>query len=252
MPVAPYVAQLKVLLQDPSAAHSAALVNMLRVEPELSRQARPLLSVDPVFANAYRAQHPGADYEYHNTAMPMPRAIKSPGNLDSLLRIVQDAAHQYRSLKAMGDGYGFANAAFTPDWLVHCLGLDAMLPLEDDTFLPSAPAGLVRFQAGITFAKLTAALATSGRAVLQQPGFQDLTFMGCASAGGHGSGLSMAGISSQIDAIELVTLNDSNRVRLVRIERTKGLTDPSKWRARYSAPTFDLVQDDGQIGRAHV
>ena len=122
-----------------------------------------------------------------------------------------------------------------------------MLPLEDDTFVKDAPAAesLVRFQAGITFEKLSAHLARSGRAVLQQPGFQGLTFMGCASTGGHGSGLSLQGISSQIEAVELITLNESNQPRLVRIERTKGLTDLPKWRARYRAPTFEIVQDDG-------
>ena len=250
MPVPQYVAQLKAMLQSPSAANSAALVNMLRAEPDLGRQARPQLVVDPVFANAFRVAQPGLDYEYHNVSMPMPRAIKSPTNLDTLLRTVQDGANQYRSLKAMGDGWGFANAVFTPDWLVHCLGLDDVLPLEDDTFLPTAPAAntLVRFQAGITFAKLSAALATTGRAVLQQPGFQDLTYLGCASVGGHGSGLSIQGISSQIEAVELVTLNDSNQVRLVRIARSPAsgaLSDPTKWRARYPAPTFDIVQDDG-------
>ncbi len=247
MPVPQYVAELNVMLQAPNAATSASLVNMLRVEPDLGRQAHPLLARDPTFAAAYRVLEPGADYEYHNVKMPMPRAIKSPTNLDTLMRAVGEGATQYRSLKAMGDGWGFANAAFTPDWLIHCLQLDDVLPLEEDTFATGAPAAqtLVRFQGGITFEKLSAHLAQSGRAVLQQPGFQSLTYMGCASAGGHGSGLSIQGISSQIEAVELVTLNESNQARLVRIERTAGLTDVSRWQARYPAPTFEIVQDDG-------
>ena len=247
MPVPQYVAELNVMLQAPNAASSASLVKMLRDEPDLGRQTRPLLVRDPTFAPAYRVLQPAADYEYHNVNMPMPRAIKSPNNLDTLMRAVQDGATQYRTLKAMGDGWGFANAVFTPDWLVHCIGLDDVLPLEEDTFLPTAPApeALVRFQAGITFAKLNASLAQNHRALLQQPGFQDLTYMGCASAGGHGSGLSIQGISSQMEAVELVTLNDANQVRLVRIERTKGITDQTKWRLKYPAPTFDIVQDDG-------
>lgn len=247
MPVSAYVATLEAMLSNPNADTSAQLVRQLQAEPDLGRQARPELVRNPAFAPAYRVLQPGADYEYHNVKMPMPRAIKSPANLDTLLRLVQDAASQYRSLKAMGDGWGFANAAFTPDWLVHCIGLDDLLPLEDDTFRPGAPSAseLVRFQSGVTFTKLSAYLGPQGRAVLQQPGFQDLTFVGCASAGGHGSGLSLQGISSQIEALELVTLNDANQARLVRLERTAGLSDPAKWRARYPPPTFDLVQDDG-------
>lgn len=247
MPVSNYVATLEAMLSNPTADTSTQLVRQLQAEPEVGRQARPELVRNPAFAPAYRVLQPGADYEYHNVKMPMPRAIKSPTNLDGLLRLVQDAASQYRSLKAMGDGWGFANAAFTPDWLVHCIGLDDILPLEDDTFRAGAPpaSSLVRFQSGVTFTKLSAYLGPQGRAVLQQPGFQDLTYVGCASAGGHGSGLSLQGISSQIEALELVTLNDANQARLVRIERTAGLSDPAKWRARYPPPTFDLVQDDG-------
>jgi L-gulono-1,4-lactone dehydrogenase len=247
MPLPQYLDELKVMLQTPNANSSANLVNMLRAEPELGRQAHPVLVQDPLFAPAYRVHQPGADYEYHNVRMPMPRAIRSPRNLDTLLRTVEEGAAQFRTLKAMGDGWGFANAAFTPDWLVHCIGLDDVLPLEDDTFLPSAPPTetLVRFQSGVTFAQLSAHLAKTNRAVLQQPGFGELTFVGCASAGGHGSGLSLQGISSQLEAVELVTLNEQNQARLVRVERTQGLSDPAKWRARYPAPTFELVQDDG-------
>lgn len=247
MPLSAYVDQLKAMLSNPNPDTSAALVRALHEEPDLGRAARPELVRDPTFAPAYRALQPGADYEYHNTKMPMPRAIKSPGNLDTLLRVVQEGAAQYRSLKAMGDGWGFANAAHTPDWLVHCIGLDDVLPVEDSAFKPGAPPAseLVRFQAGMTFAKLSSYLALEGRAVVQQPGFQDLTYVGCASAGGHGSGLSLPGLSSSIEAVELVTLNDANQARLVRVERTDGLSDPAAWRQRYPPPVFDLVQDDG-------
>lgn len=241
-----YVAQLRAMQQNPSQATANTLFQMLAQNPDLARQARPALSVDPIFSAAYRVVQPGADYEYHNTHMPMPRAIKSPGNLDTLLKIVSDGAAQYRTLKAMGDGWGFANTAFTPDWLVHCIGLDKVLPLEDDLFAAGAPPAnsLVRFQSGITFDKLNAALTAQGRALWQQPGFGGLTFTGCANVGGHGSGLSLQGISSYIEAIELVTLNDANQARLVRVEPKNGLSDPAKWRARYPAPVFDLVQDD--------
>ncbi len=247
MPVVPYVSALKAMQQQPDAQQAAALFQMLRAEPDLDRQARPLLAQDAVFAPALRVLQPGANFEYHNVAMPMPRAIKNPGNLSALLDVVQQAAGAQRTLKAMGDGWGFSNAVFTPDWLVHCLGLDDVLPLEADLFAASAPPAseLVRVQAGITFEKLNAELAKTGRTVVNQPGFEKITYLGCASVGGHGSGLSLGGISTQIEAVELVTLNDFNQPRLVRVEPTQGLSDPAKWRARYPGPTFDLAQDDG-------
>lgn len=258
MPVAPYVAALHALRTQPNQANADALVNMLRAEPQLASQAKPALAVDPVWSSAYRAEQPGTEFNYHNTQMPMPRALVKPTNLDGLLATLRQAVQQVRCLKAMGDGWGFANACWTLDTLVHCVGLDDVLPLEDDLFKPGVNAAeLFRFEAGITIDKLNFELTQRGRALLQQPGFGGLSFMGCASAGGHGSGLSIMGMSGMIEAVELATLNDGNQARLVRVERSNGLTDAAKWRARYPAPTFDLVQDDGlfhaaRCGQGHL
>ena len=247
MPVPQFVTALKTLQQSPSPANAEALVALVRQEPDIVNQAKPTLVLDPVFAPTYRVAHPGVGYQHHNTNMPMPRNIVHPTNLDQLLAVVQDAGNRRRGLKAMGNGWGFANAAFTPDWLVECDLLNDVLPLEADLFLSTAPPAdsLVRFEAGITIEKLNAALATQGRTLLQQPGFGGLSYMGCASAGGHGSGLSIQGMSSQIEALELVTLDDQNRARVLRIERTAGLSDRVKWRQRYPDARFDLAQDDG-------
>ncbi|MFZ5444486.1 MAG: D-arabinono-1,4-lactone oxidase [Myxococcota bacterium] len=246
MPVQSFIAALKTMQQAPTEANAEALFAMLRKEPDLADQAKPQLVSDPAFAAAYRVAQPGADFQYHNTNMPMPRAIKRPTNLDTLVATVQGAADQFRALKAMGEGWGFANTSFTPDWLVHCADLDSVLPLEDDLFGPNAPAkgDLVRFEAGITFEKLNQYLDGQGRALMQQPGFAGLTFLGCSAMGGHGSGLGYTGLSGYIEAIELVTLDSANRARVLRIEPTKGLVDRAKWAARYPAPRFDLVQDD--------
>lgn len=246
MPVAQYLQTLRSMQQSPNATDAQALFAMLRMEPQLHHQAKPVLMVDPTFAPAYRVFDPGAAFEYHNTRMPMPRALRIPVNLDMLVRTLEEGAAQFRSFKAMGDGWGLGNAAHTSDWLVHCLGLNQMLPLESDLFAAGAPpdSDLVRVQAGITFERLNFQLAISGRTVLNQPGFKDLTYVGCASVGGHGSGRFLGGIATQIEAVELVTLNAQNQVRVIRVEPTQGLSDPAKWRARYPPPRFDLLQDD--------
>jgi L-gulono-1,4-lactone dehydrogenase len=246
MPLAPYLATLKSMKQVPNASDAQSLYSMLRSEPGLHASAKPLLVNDPDFASAFRVFDPGATFEYHNTRMPMPRAVRTPPNLDTLLAAVREAASQFRSLKAMGDGWGLGNAVHTSDWLVHCLGLNRVLPLESELYRASAPpdAELVRTQAGITFEALNEHLAQSGRTVLNQPGFKSLTYVGCASAGGHGSGRLLGGIATQIEAIELVTVNDQNQARVVRVEPTNGLSDPSLWRAKYPPPVFDLLQDD--------
>lgn len=247
MPVPQFVAALRKLATKPSSEQAEALLAMLRAEPDLAKAAKPALMIDPQFSRAYRVMAPSEQYQLNNTVMPTPRAIHRPTNLGSLFAIVEEAALRFRALKAAGDGWGFANAAATPDWLVHCVGLDDVLPLENDLHRTGAtpPGELVRFQSGITFDKLNAYLWVFGRAVMQQPGFGLLTVVGCAAAGGHGSGLSYTGISGYIEAIELMTLDDANRARLLRIEPKNGLSDPVKWAARYPAPRFELVQDDG-------
>lgn len=258
MPVPQYVAALHALRTQPNQANADALVNMLANEPLLSSQAKPVLAVDPVWSSAYRAQQPGAEFNYHNTQMPMPRALVKPTNLDGLMTELRNAVQNIRTMKAMGDGWGFANACWTLDTLIHCVGLDDVLPLEDSLFKTGVDStSLFRFEAGITIDKLNSELTQRGRALLQQPGFGGLTFMGCASAGGHGSGLAIQGMSGMIEAVELATLNDGNQVRLVRVERTNGPTDVAKWRAQYPAPTFDIVQDDGlfhaaRCGQGHL
>lgn len=258
MPVQQYVAALHALRNQPSQANADALVNMLANEPQLSSQAKPTLVVDPVWSSAYRAQQPGAEFNYHNTQMPMPRALVKPTNLDGVMTELRNAVQNLRTMKAMGDGWGFANACWTVDTLVHCVGLDDVLPLEEPLFKAGVdPTSLFRFEAGITIDKLNFELTQRGRALLQQPGFGGLTFAGCSSAGGHGSGLSIQGMSGMIEAVELATLNDGNQVRLVRVERTNGPTDVAKWRAQYPAPTFDIVQDDGlfhavRCGQGHL
>ncbi len=246
MSVDSYLAALKSMRAAPDARKAAALFKQLRADPNLARAARPTLVRDPELGAAFRVFQPGADFEHNTVRMPMPRAVKRPNNLDSLMRTVQDAGTQFRALKAMGDGWGFSNAVHTPDWLVHCFDLKDFLPLEDDLFKAGVknPSELVRFQSGVTFGELNAHLAQQGRTVLNQPGFQKLTYVGVAHVGGHGSGLSLPGISSQIEAIEYVTLNEQNQVRFLRIEPSAGLVDQAKWRQRYPPPTFDVVQDD--------
>jgi hypothetical protein len=84
VPIPQYVAALKAMQQAPTDTNADALVSMLEQEPELARAARPVLVRDATFAPAFRVLQAGADYEYHNTPIPMPRAIKSPTSLDTL------------------------------------------------------------------------------------------------------------------------------------------------------------------------
>jgi hypothetical protein len=64
-----------------------------------------------------------------------------------------------------------------------------VLPIPANELKPDADAAhLLRFEGGATIDVITKELWARGKAVLNQPGYERLTFVGTMSSGGHGSG----------------------------------------------------------------
>lgn len=246
---------------------------MLREDPELHAKAKPALRQEPNLGERLREFFMG-DFDHNNLQMDdLPWADRSPSNLDQLMYVVEASARGKRwtpstevfdcfsalaseaikppkKAKAMGDGWGFSQVAFTPGTFVRMRQLRNVLPLEDDLWRSNVTAdGRIRFQAGMTFAELNQCLARSGRTVLNQPGFQPLTFGGVMSVGGHGSGKRNGNIASQVDAVEMVHINAQGKATLTRVECPDApLADPAKWKERY--PHFNLEQSREDLFRA--
>ncbi|MGV3620770.1 MAG: D-arabinono-1,4-lactone oxidase [Archangium sp.] len=193
-----------------------------------------------------------ARYYRNNTVMDAwPQTFIYPVDEADLMNKLEVQKHVVTSFRAFGDGYGFANANITAGCSVRLTSMDKGLQLEDENFRDAVvdandwnPDDYVRVQGGITFEKLNALLANTGRTVIQQPGFNKLTVAGCSAAGGHGSGIELYGIAGYVQAIELVNFDAHKNVRVMRVEPKNGLTDPAKYAAAHPGGKHVLVQDD--------
>ncbi|MFT3711488.1 MAG: D-arabinono-1,4-lactone oxidase [Archangium sp.] len=188
-----------------------------------------------------------ARYYRHNTVMAQwPAKFLHPKNEADLLAQLEANKNAFTSFRAMGDAYGFANAAETSGCLVQMRTMNHPLAVEAENFRQDIDLDeddYFRCEAGMSFGELNTALALTNRTVSQQPGFANLTVGGCANAGGHGSGIGLYGIAGWFEAVEIAYFDAAKNVRLARVERTNGLTDPAKYAATHDAQ-HELIQND--------
>jgi hypothetical protein len=240
-----------------------AAIQALRADPEHAQRARTLLELsvrEPVQAQAARfAVEPTATttarplsldliherYDRHNLHMPdRPRTVAAPRDLTALANTLQSAADAWQPIRAIGDGYGFANTGFTRGTLIPLAShIDRLLELDRAVLCDGAePETLLQFEAGATIDQLNSHLWPRGRALYNQPGFERLTFAGTMSSGGHGSGIWTGPLSAQVVSLHLLTIDAQRRVLQVRVEPKAGITQRAKFTAKY--PGVELIQDD--------
>jgi hypothetical protein len=231
------------LIKDPGSAAKAKRVLDLSVqEPERAALARESIAPgpQPIALDIVR-EH----YNRHNLHMPeRPARVASPDTLAELLTTLQAAADAWQPIKAIGDGYGFANTGFTKGTLLPMVGnLDTILTVDTSVLRDGVNAGeLLAFEAGATIGQLNAHLWQRKLALRNQPGFERLTFVGVMSSGGHGSGIWTGPLSAQVRSLHMVTVDKNRRVVQMRVEPTEGITNKAKHDAKY--PKIELVQDD--------
>lgn len=194
---------------------------------------------------------------------PRPARDVSPHTFDALFRAVHQAAQaQGGKAKAIAGGWGFSMAGTTEGTRIRTPAYsgvsasDCLLPgafsrpFDGDPIVPDEmPGPLVRVLAGTTFGDLNASLGTL--AVVNQPGFADLTFGGVMMVGGHGSGLRRGNIASQVRSMDLITITAERKAQLVRLEPASDrITDPAAFAAKY--PDARLIADDELFNAAKV
>src|SRR5262249_61960777 len=104
-----------------------------------------------------------------------------------------------------------------------------ILPVDVNSLRAGAhPATLVRVQSGLTIHDLNRALEKKGFALANMGGAEVQTFVGAASTGRHGSGLSFGPLASQIEAIQLLGPGGE----MIQLEPANGITDPAKHSGR--------------------
>jgi len=132
----------------------------------------------------------------------VPAAIYRPRTLDGLTHAVRRAAESGLPIHAAGSGHSFTDAALTDGALVRIEALDRVLHVDRGT-------GLVKVEAGITLADLSAALWELGLALENLGDIDKQTLAGAISTATHGTGSRFRNLSAQVEALELVLADGS-------------------------------------------
>src|SRR3990167_2522594 len=107
------------------------LVAAVRVmpSPALTLQLQKMLEAQPELADT-DPKDP-ARYHRHNTVMAQwPANFIHPRSEDDQVSMLEARKNTYSSFRAMGDGFGFTNAASTTGCLVQMASMNDLLPLE--------------------------------------------------------------------------------------------------------------------------
>ncbi|HEV7333093.1 MAG TPA: patatin-like phospholipase family protein [Flavisolibacter sp.] len=176
---------------------------------------------------------------------------EKPRNLEELKRLMQTARVNGQKMKAVGAGFAFDQITETPGMAIRLDLLNAVWNPAPGLFRnPAVAHQHVEFEAGATVEKLTTYLWQQGRALLNQPGYEGLSFFGAASVGGHGSGIQLAPLCDAIRSVLLLCFHQDGHLVMKRLEPRNGITDPTQHQQQF--PTIELVQDDAAFNACKV
>ena len=127
----------------------------------------------------------------------VPTRIERPRDRGDLIESVKRAADQGLTVRAVGSGHSFTDAACTGGVLFEMGRLDRVLDVQRD-------AGLVKVEAGIGLRALSELIWGHGLALENLGDIDKQTISGAVATGTHGTGSRFRNLSSQIEAVELV------------------------------------------------
>ncbi len=168
-----------------------------------------------------------------------PLRTYKPTTLDELVEIVQLAERDGTTVRAVGSGHAWSDAALTRGFLVETHGLNRF-PAGPPPLLRDGIDGskLVWTEAGIRLHDLNPQLRERGLALSNMGGYDGQTLAGVISTSTHGSGIAFGPFPDMVRSLDLVA---SGGV-VYRVEPSAGPTDPAAFAAAH--PDRALVQDD--------
>jgi L-gulono-1,4-lactone dehydrogenase len=147
----------------------------------------------------------------------VPAAIERPSTIDELKAVVGRAREAGQTVRASASGHSFTDIACTDGRMVRLDRMDRILDVDRES-------PLVKVEAGIVIRDLSEALYERGLALENLGDIDVQTISGAISTATHGTGERLRNISSQVEALELVTADGT----LVECSRE---SDPELWRA---------------------
>jgi L-gulono-1,4-lactone dehydrogenase len=127
-----------------------------------------------------------------------PAQVVTPRDRNELVAAVESAAATGRKVSVAGSGHSFTAAALTDDVMIDVARLGGVLEAD-------RASGLVKVGAGSVLADLNQALDGLGLALENLGDIDRQTIAGAISTGTHGTGALLGSLSSQVEAVELVT-----------------------------------------------
>ena len=117
---------------------------------------------------------------------------------------VADAVTRARTVRVAGSGHSFTGAVLTDGTL---LSLERMARVLD----ADPTSGLVRVEAGIDLHRLSRELHFQGLALPNLGDIDAQSLAGAIATGTHGTGARLPNLSAQVEAVELVLADGSQR-----------------------------------------
>jgi L-gulono-1,4-lactone dehydrogenase len=127
----------------------------------------------------------------------VPARIERPRDRSDLIESVKRATDQGLTVRAVGAGHSFTDAACTGGVLLEMGDLSRVLEVQRD-------AGLVKVEAGIGLRALNELIWGHGMSLENLGDIDKQTISGAVATGTHGTGARFRNISSQIEAMEVV------------------------------------------------
>jgi hypothetical protein len=175
-----------------------------------------------------------------------PRDILHPDSLEELVELVRRAERDQTTVRAVGAGHAWSDAALTDGYLVEPDRLGGLDPIDDGTLKAEARGRrLVRVRGGTHLSALNSELDRNGLALPNMGGYDAQTIAGVVSTSTHGSGLEFGPFPDLVRSLELVVAGGE----VLRIEPVDGPTDPTAFEPLYGRERR-LVQDDRTFAAA--
>ena len=184
-----------------------------------------------------------------------PDAFFKPETAEELIQTVKSAQANSQRIRMTGSGHSPSDVAVTKDLLMYPQALNGPLPLDESELKPSQneavtlrsgtkmDLNLVRVKSGTTIRELNAYFDTKGLGFPILGGWDAQTIAGATMTATHGSSLELGSLDSIIASMQLV----SNDGRMLQIEPTNGITDPTKFKGYLPENPeipVELIQDD--------
>jgi L-gulonolactone oxidase len=163
---------------------------------------------EPTDRNDASGGTPGRGTAWRNWAGDQscsPARRPAPASLDELAAAVGDAAERGMRVRVEGSGHSFSDIALTDGAMI---GMQKMTRLLD----ADRASGLVKVQAGITIAELSAQLDRHGLAMENLGDIDVQSIAGAISTATHGTGARLRNIPSQVTELTLVLADGSTLV----------------------------------------